>query len=343
VIVRRLALELTNRCNLSCRHCLRDAGRPKRDLPLALIRRVLEQARRLGIAQVAFTGGEPLLHPRFKDIVRLAADLDFQFSFVTNGHRLRALIPFLGSPEIRARLLRIAVSLDGPEAATHDAIRGRGSFRQVMAAIAMSHGRSLPTRMKFTVTQKSVDRLEQMAMLAAHLGMDGIEVAHLFPTPDNLRARLMLNPVQWRQVESEVQRLARELKILVGMCAGGYDPNPFSLCGSLNLAELYVDSRGNLCLCCMLPALAGSDSNQLEPDVIADLEEVDLAEAQIRLVNCIARFHRDRLRRLQAAELPELEHFQCLACARHFGKLKWLQRFPENPWSALVAPRKEAT
>ena len=224
---RRLALELTNRCNLDCRHCLRDSSRDKRDLPLPLIRRLLAQAKRFGISQVAFTGGEPLLHPRWQEVLRLTARQGYQFSLVTNGHRLPLAIPFFCRPAIRAKLLRIAISLDGPDAASHDAIRGRGSFRKVMAAIAAGHGRGLPLRLKFTVTRKSVDRLEEMALLAAHLGLEGIEFSHMFPTPDNLRAELMLTPAEWRQVEARVQRLAQELKILVGLCSGGYDPDPF--------------------------------------------------------------------------------------------------------------------
>jgi MoaA/NifB/PqqE/SkfB family radical SAM enzyme len=339
--VRRLAFELTSRCNLACRHCLRDSSREKKDLPLPLIRRALEQARRLGVSQVAFTGGEPLLHPRLAEILRLTVKQGYQFSLVTNGHRLPEAIPLLTRPALRAHLLRVAVSLDGPDAKSHDAIRGRGSFRKVMAALAAGHARALPLRLKFTVTGPSLERLEEMALLAAHLGLEGIEVAHMFPTPDNLRDGLALAPAQWRQVESRVQRLAGELKIMVGMCAGGYDPNPFFLCGSLSMTELYIDCRGYLAFCCMLPALRGADPNRPEPDLIADLAEQDLVTAHLRLVDRVAEFHRYRLRRLQQGELSELEHFQCLACARYFGKLDWLEQFPHSPWSALVRPRKE--
>jgi MoaA/NifB/PqqE/SkfB family radical SAM enzyme len=339
--MRRLALELTNRCNLDCRHCLRDSRRTKHDLPLPLIRRLLQQAKRLGVSQVAFTGGEPLLHPHWQEILRLTAKQGYQFSLVTNGHRLPQAIPFLSRPALRKKLLRIAISLDGPDASSHDAIRGRGSFRKVMAAIAAGYAHGLPLRLKFTVTRQSVERVEEMVLLAAHLGLEGIEVSHMFPTPDNLRAQLMLTPEEWRQVESKVQRLAQELKILVGMCAGGYDPNPFFLCGSLNLTELYVDSRGNLALCCMLPALRGSDPARPEPELIADLAQVELFAAHLRLVDVIADFFRRRLRQLQRREPSELEHFQCLACARYFGKLEWLREFPQSPWSALVLPGKE--
>lgn len=341
--IRRIAFELTNRCNLNCRHCLRGDEQPRADLPKELVFSVLDQARRLGITQVSFTGGEPLLHPDFEEIVRGAVRRDFTFSFVTNGYRLAGVLPWLSEPALRAKLFQVAVSLDGPDETAHDAIRGRGSFRKAMAAIAALHARGLPTRLKLTVTQQTVDRIEETALLAAHLGATGLEVAHMHPTPDNLVDGLMLSPGQWRQVEAQVKRLGTELKMMVALCAGVYDPSPFYLCGSLGMVELYVDVRGNLCLCCMLPAVRGTDPDKPEPDVIANLAEVSLAEAHVRLVDRIAEFHRDRLRRAAAGPIPELEHFQCLACAKYFGKLEWLKNFPDNPWAPLVLERKDKT
>jgi len=75
--------------------------------------------------------------------------------------------------------------------------------------------------------------------------------------------------------------------------------------------------------------------------VIADLKEVSLLEAHIRLVDFIARMHHHRLRQIASRELSELEHFQCLACARYLGKLEWLKDFPDSPWAGLVLPGKE--
>lgn len=339
--VRRLAFELTNRCNLACLHCMRGDEQPRRDLPKQLVVSVLDQGRRLGLSQMAFTGGEPLLYPHFEEIVRGAVQRGYTFSFATNGHLLSRVLPLLSEPAVKEKLVQIGISLDGPDAETHDAIRGPGSFRKVMAAIAASHARSLPTRLKLTLNRKNQGRLEAMALLAAHLGMTGLEISHMHPTPNNLRHGLMLSPAEWRKAEDTIYRLAGELKILVGLCAGVYDPSPFYLCASLSLMDLYVDVRGNLCVCCMLPAIRGPDPEQPEPDVIANLAEVSLIEAHLRLVDRIAELHRHRLRQIASRELSELEHFQCLACARYFGKLEWLQRFPRSPWSALALPRKE--
>lgn len=336
---RRLGFELTNRCNLDCVHCLRGTEAPRRDLSFDLIRRTLEQGRRLGLDQIAFTGGEPLLHPRFDEIIRLTAELGYPFSLVTNGVLLPRRLALFAEPAVKAKLKRIALSVDGADAATHDAVRGAGSFKQVMSAIAACRARELPVRMKLTVTKKNLDQVEKLALLAAHLGMQGLEVSHLHPTPDNLAAGLMLDPADWRRVEARVERLSRELKVLVSMCAGAYDPCAFALCAALDMTELYVDVRGRLCLCCMLPGVRGSDP-AAESDVAADLEAVDLFEAHARLVDLIAAYHRRRLGRWESAETDGLGRFPCLACAREFGKLDWLQRHPESPWSALLAGRK---
>ncbi|MCS6858154.1 MAG: radical SAM protein, partial [Sandaracinaceae bacterium] len=60
----RLTLHLTDRCNLNCRHCLRDPGAQPKDLPLSLIERLLDEIKCYSKeAVVVLTGGEPFLHP----------------------------------------------------------------------------------------------------------------------------------------------------------------------------------------------------------------------------------------------------------------------------------------
>src|SRR5258705_8267920 len=86
---RRLTVELTNICNLHCSYCLRDEDAlyhsPANYLPVDLFTRVARDARDLmGIEQVMFTGGEPTLHPHFKEILSAVHTLDLKCSFVTN-------------------------------------------------------------------------------------------------------------------------------------------------------------------------------------------------------------------------------------------------------------------
>jgi AdoMet-dependent heme synthase len=126
-------------CNLACTHCLVSSSPTNRThdgLTLEQIRPFLDEAARLGAREYYFTGGEPFLNSELPQI--LEATLEHgPATVLTNG--------LLLTPERCAELRRIAdgasysldlrVSLDGPDASTNDAIRGRGTFERALAGL----------------------------------------------------------------------------------------------------------------------------------------------------------------------------------------------------------------
>lgn len=79
-------LELTRKCNLTCQHCYIDAGRPRRDeLPAERWFSLLDEMADMGVWAVAFTGGEPTLHPSFAEIVRHARRRKLLVGVATHG------------------------------------------------------------------------------------------------------------------------------------------------------------------------------------------------------------------------------------------------------------------
>jgi cyclic pyranopterin phosphate synthase len=109
-----LRVSLTDRCNLRCSYCMPAEGLPwlPREDQLAddEVVRVIRVGVSLGITEVRFTGGEPLLRPGLVDIVRAAAELRPrpQLSLTTNGVGLARL----AKPLREAGLDRVNVSLD---------------------------------------------------------------------------------------------------------------------------------------------------------------------------------------------------------------------------------------
>ncbi len=125
-------------CNLSCRHCFNSSG--PRDpwlapLESAVVRAHLEEAESLGVREIYFTGGEPLLHPDILPLLEAALAVA-PTTVLTNGTLIddgladRLAILAAGS----AYSLEIRLSVDGATAEEHDAIRGRGTFGRVLAA-----------------------------------------------------------------------------------------------------------------------------------------------------------------------------------------------------------------
>ena len=65
---------LTEGCNFSCRHCWIASGYGSQDTPPSvlnfdLFKKILQQAKPLGLSNVKLTGGEPLLHPAINEIL----------------------------------------------------------------------------------------------------------------------------------------------------------------------------------------------------------------------------------------------------------------------------------
>jgi len=65
-----IVFHLTDRCPRTCLHCLRDPAARATDLPLELFERALDQVGPLhGVSHVGLTGGEPLIHPQFAEVM----------------------------------------------------------------------------------------------------------------------------------------------------------------------------------------------------------------------------------------------------------------------------------
>jgi MoaA/NifB/PqqE/SkfB family radical SAM enzyme len=102
------------------------------------VRRALDEGAALGMKQVYFTGGEPFLHPRLRELVDLALDVA-PLTIVTNGLLVDdAAVAWLAHEFRRARYsLDLRVSLDGTTPAQNDPVRGRGTFERVVAALRL--------------------------------------------------------------------------------------------------------------------------------------------------------------------------------------------------------------
>src|SRR5262245_57576273 len=107
----RLVVELTNRCNLRCAHCFDERHAGTGDLPYQLIRRLLDEARACGVTHLSFTGGEPTLHRRFREIVRETVEVGCTFGFVSNGSTFHRLYSWLA--EYSRAFKGATFSLDG--------------------------------------------------------------------------------------------------------------------------------------------------------------------------------------------------------------------------------------
>jgi SynChlorMet cassette radical SAM/SPASM protein ScmF len=133
-------LYLTSCCNLRCRHCWVDPvyeGEELREgtyIDLDALRKGVTEAKTLGLCGAKLTGGEPMLHPQFKELVSYLASENISLSMETNGTLITPeLAKFLKE---EGKFTFISVSLDAPDPAGHDAFRGvKGAFLRTLAGL----------------------------------------------------------------------------------------------------------------------------------------------------------------------------------------------------------------
>ncbi len=178
-------LEVTEECNLQCTHCFAEAGPSISGQLLGLhdLDRLMRDMARMGSFRLGLTGGEPLMRSDLTEIIDLAAGHGLSPCLTTNGLLLTSQIV----SALAARPLAwLNVSLDGASPATHDAVRGAGTFQAVMERLRLLRDR-IPFSLAFTVMRHNLHEIRQCALLARSVGAQAAVFRPLYPVG---RARL---------------------------------------------------------------------------------------------------------------------------------------------------------
>jgi sulfatase maturation enzyme AslB (radical SAM superfamily) len=161
--LRYLELQITDKCNLRCRHCYIGEGRGD-ELPVEQVRNALSEFEEMQGLRVLITGGEPLLHSGFGEINRMLPDFFVRKVLFTNGFLVnRHILEGLNVDEIQ-------VSIDGLQPA-HDALRGSGSFTRAMSAVEASAEAGLEVSVSTMVHAGDLDDFDEMEKLFRTLGV----------------------------------------------------------------------------------------------------------------------------------------------------------------------------
>jgi len=166
---------LTDRCNLSCRHCL-FASSPAQAATLApeALAQGIAEARALGCTIFYFTGGEPFVYPGFVAMVaELLVDPKIHVVVLSNGLLIREhLTELLALPREQFHL---QLSLDGL-AEQHEAQRGKGSFAGLLESLGLLKEMGFPLTLSVAVNRANVGKLAEIVAFAADQGITNIHL-----------------------------------------------------------------------------------------------------------------------------------------------------------------------
>lgn len=181
---------INRQCNLRCKHCYQDTyadiniDRQVVDKITSSFGQAMERWSRL--LRISITGGEPFLYPEIFDYLSTLASQPWVASIgiLTNGtlidnDRARTLSRL---PKLR----EVQVSLDGASPATHDAIRGTGSFLGAVAGIEKLVKFGVPTAIMCTISKTNAADALNVLELAKEKQVDSITIERVTPTLKNI-------------------------------------------------------------------------------------------------------------------------------------------------------------
>jgi radical SAM protein with 4Fe4S-binding SPASM domain len=155
--LRYLELQITNRCNLQCRHCYIGEGFHQ-DLSRKQIQWVLEQFEEIQGLRLLLSGGEPLLHPHFWEVNEVLRDYAFRSVLLSNG----TLISKEVAQKLRAH--EVQISLDGMKEG-HESLRGKGTFEKTIMAIDHLQEANIRVSVATMIHRRNLSEFDQLASL----------------------------------------------------------------------------------------------------------------------------------------------------------------------------------
>jgi len=217
-----LLAELTHRCPLQCPYCSNPLKLTAREseLPASVWKRVIREAAKMGVLQVGFSGGEPLLCSSIAELINVARENGLYSNLITSG---------LGLDSRKAKELKAAgldtvqISFQADEAELADAIAGTRAHLKKLQAVEAACEVDLPWSANFVLHRSNIDRIANFIKLAERLRAFRIELANT----QFMGGRLKTDRICFRHVTSCDERkrssIAREL-VLMDSCNWSMSP-----------------------------------------------------------------------------------------------------------------------
>lgn len=214
-----LHLELTGKCNLKCKQCYNDSGCRE---TIMTPERWTDFAQRVSkdLFSVTLSGGEPLLlGKKLYDLMDVFEENGVWINMISNGFLMdRAAAKRIAEHSIGW----IEISIDAPQAAYHDELRGvQGSWQRAVLAASYLASYNVPVILGTCVTPKTLGHLEEMAGLAEQMGVAGVTFSKILISGRAYfhQDELVLSDEETQRFVQEVAAVKQEHPLLKINCA----------------------------------------------------------------------------------------------------------------------------
>lgn len=254
-----LLAELTYRCPLACPYCSNPLNLAEYgdELTTAQWRRVLGEARELGVLQLHLSGGEPLLRRDLVELAGTARELGMYTNLITSA---------LGLSRRRAEELRAAgldhvqISIQADDPAVSDRIAGTPSFERKIEAARLVKELGWPLTLNVVLHRQNIDRIPALLRLAEELDADRLELANTqyYGWAWRNRDALLPSRAQLDQAETVVRAARKRLQgcmDVIYVVPDYYSRYPKPCMGGWGSRQLTVAPNGDVLPCPAAQAL----------------------------------------------------------------------------------------
>ncbi len=197
-MVEQLVLEITNRCPLNCKYCYIKKGKDFLEKE-----KIFEIVDKFEPKRINISGGDPLLHRDFREIIKGLEKRGQNFNVLTSG------VLITGANVEAFRGVEVQLTLDGPKE-YHNKMRGK--YTRVIEAIKLLKAAGAEIEVATVLTRENIKHLDDTARILSELGVENWRVIRMIPVRKNLLP-LALRP---EDVEKVVPKLV-ELEDLYGI------------------------------------------------------------------------------------------------------------------------------
>lgn len=202
--------EVTQACDLVCEHCRASAQKTAHpdelqvEISQSLIAQVATFPRR---PTIVLTGGDPLKRPDIYGLIAHAKSCGLEVALTPSATPLATFEAFERARD--AGVVRLGISLDGPDAPTHDAFRGwSGSFERTLGMLRDARTLQLPVQVNTSITRRNFHQIDTIAELLATYGIAMWSVFFLIPVGRGLQQE-RITPAEYELAFEKLWQHAR--------------------------------------------------------------------------------------------------------------------------------------
>lgn len=180
--LKELKIEVTQKCPLNCIHCSSEANITKTaELSYNIVSRLIKEAADIGVQEITFSGGEPLIWPYISSMIDHCNSFKMRPVVYTSGNPIIDGSSLINLQEL-SKVSKVTISIFGSTANSHEAItRIRGSFEKSICAIKAISSSFTSVGIHFVAMKPNWMEIEAVVKLANALSVDSVSVLRFVP------------------------------------------------------------------------------------------------------------------------------------------------------------------